>query len=137
MNIKDKLFYKVDKETGENRISKLKVGLIAIVLILIILFILASFSSTANTETGTYNYGNTDGSSNQLIHPISEAEYKQSCDEISFKKLNKNPDSRIGENYTFTGQAYDVKEENGKTKLQLYVNGIYSMDRIWVTYDGS
>lgn len=136
MDIKDK-FYKIDKKTGENRISKFKVGIVAIILIFLMFFILASLMSIGTTENGNYpinDYGNTNSETGSYFSKptISEAEYKGSTDETSFKKLNKNPNSRIGENYTFSGQVFDVKEEGNQTRLQLLIG----YDRIWVTYDG-
>jgi hypothetical protein len=48
MDIKDKLFYKIDKETMDSRVSKLKIGVIVVILIFIICFLSISLTSTGN-----------------------------------------------------------------------------------------
>ncbi|KZX16570.1 hypothetical protein MBCUT_07240 [Methanobrevibacter cuticularis] len=48
MDIKDKLFYKIDKETMDSRVSKLKIGVIVVILIFIIYFLSISLTSTGN-----------------------------------------------------------------------------------------
>jgi len=135
MSLLKKFLYNIDKESGESKISKFKVGIIIIVFAFLTLIIIASFSSTTTTETyPTYNSNDTGNS--YLQKPASEAEYKGSCDEISYKKLEKAPNKRSGENYTFSGEVLQIQEEGNQTYIRLGVDA-YGNDVIWVTYDGA
>lgn len=48
MDLKDKLFYKIDKENMNSRVSKLKIGVMVVILILIIYLLSISLTSTGN-----------------------------------------------------------------------------------------
>ena len=74
-----------------------------------------------------------------VTHPdVSEAEYKEMCEEIAFDQLARNPDNYEGQMFQFTGEVIQVAEGNGYTNLRMNVTAVdddgwsYYEDTIYV-----
>ena len=69
------------------------------------------------------------------------AQYKASCQNISFGDLDKDPDKYQGQHVQFTGEIVQIMESNGKTVMRLAVTkdsyGYSFTDIIYVVYDNA
>lgn len=65
--------------------------------------------------------------------------FKESCEQIEFKVLDKNPDAHLGERLRFTGEIVQIMENDGVTVMRVNVTKTrYGYDdTIWVEYPGS
>jgi len=67
-------------------------------------------------------------------------DFKNSCEVISYKVLNKNPDSLAGQNVKLRGQIMQIQEDAGKTFMLLSVTYMgYDVwtDNVAVYYEGT
>lgn len=65
--------------------------------------------------------------------------YKNSCQSVSYKVLNKNPDGHKGEKVKLKGQIMQIQEEGGQTFMLLSVTSLgygYWTDNVAVAYYG-
>ncbi|WP_054835440.1 hypothetical protein [Methanobrevibacter arboriphilus] len=112
--------------------------LVLVIASLVFGIVFGGLGSTNNTEY--FNSGESSGYgefSNVPLKPtLSEAEYKDICESISFKKLDKNPDAMIGKNVTYTGKVVQIMETGGITEIRLATDGSYN-DIVYVNYDGT
>lgn len=67
-------------------------------------------------------------------------DFKNSCEVISYKVLNKNPDSLAGQNVKLRGQIMQIQEDAGETFMLLSVTDMgYDVwtDNVAVYYEGT
>ena len=67
-------------------------------------------------------------------------DFKNSCQVMSYKVLNKNPDNLVGQRIKLNGEIMQIQEDSGKTFMLLSVTNMgygYWDDNVAVFYDGT
>lgn len=120
--------------------SKAVMGIAGMCCLGLILLVVAGglFSPDSNTPTSS-STNDSSASVTQGTTPApepaeTEAQYKASCKEISYKQLEKNPDKYAGQRVKFTGTIFQIQESGDFTSILLDVGGY---DNISVLYDGT
>lgn len=76
----------------------------------------------------------------KVTKKLTLAEFKAAAKEIPYGQLEKNPDDYKDEMVHYRGEIFTIKEESGKTTIQMNVTdkgyGFWD-DQIMVTYDGT
>lgn len=67
-------------------------------------------------------------SSDATAPTISEKDFKESCTEISYDDLARNPDAAKGNHYKFTGEVIQVQESGKTVSLRIDVTPVYWND---------
>ncbi len=104
---------------------------------LLILVVAGGFMSPDASTTNSTSSDDSSSSSTTSPQPVeSESDYKASCKKISFKELNKNPESHAGERVKLSGRVIQIMESGGLTDIRMDVNDNFG-DTVYVTYAGT
>lgn len=124
---------------NENGVKKPSWGKIIITWLITVFVLLIIAGSISNAIVGTPTTSNVDESYNYTTNAepqISEGEYKAAATTISFKQLDKNPDSYIGKKVKYTGTVLEIQESGGTGIMRVAIDGDYNKI-IYVTYTGT
>ncbi|MGL6298552.1 MAG: hypothetical protein ACRC1M_05225 [Methanobacteriaceae archaeon] len=116
--------------------AKKALSIVAVCCIGLILIVgLMSLGSDQNTTNNKNTSGSqsSGGFSNPLKSGESEETFKASCQNITFKSLNKNIAGEKGKRVKFYGKVFDIKESGGVTTFQLVVGSNFA-ERVYVVY---
>ncbi len=127
---------------GENKPDKLSaggkavIGLVGLCCLGVILVVAIGGLFAPEAETSDYNSSSEPVQTTSSEPEESESDYKASCESLSFKELNKNPEAYIGKRVKLSGTVVQIMESYGYTDIRMDVNDNFG-DTVYVTYDGS
>lgn len=114
----------VEKESFFKRNKKLLIGCCVGLFVVFLLLGVASLLVDGDSNSHSEDAG------------LSEQDFKDQCQEVSFNKLNKNADKYKGDKLKFNGKIIQIMEDNNGGVMRL-ATGEYSSDVVYVVYSGS